>query len=583
MRSHNPLLDKKIEAAPEPEVIQPAPEPISDEAEFLPDDLVMLDCEMTCVQPKRDELLQVAMLKLKRQGIQYEAVGEPLVLYLHTKTQPTTNFHKKFLSHIFEKCNESELAPEQAKAKIHAWLGDLRGKVMPCGDCVPTDVAFLLEKGLIDAPDIVDDQPVPGTFHYEFWEMNPLKAVSRHKTQRKESLADLDEENIHDALVDDLNQLVEMNHYLQNLLGLPARPTAQVRSGLNVEHHTALMDLYDCCSEKDYNFHWAKEKIPKEAIFAKHPYQTEFKNGLEQHPHVTVLFGIENEADYFPIRKYFSEQEPFKFRMGPIKAFRNEDKPYDVLVCAIESPDLERHHWHIRDNHPTNCSFPDYKPHLTLGYINKNTCRDLEGPHDWQGTEYVCPTVKFSHIDDFKIDMPLKKKIGMQKYVGWGAVGKMEAELPKDSDLARQVREGKHTGHSMGCDVSAHGWGDEARGTGIYSTKPLSNEEVIAREQKALRDKDKLPHIRLKVQAEGETTLPRNLAPAHAPGLLPAHLDAKLIQTRYHAPILRADTFQDFQELLNRVMVENAVLEEFRQGLAGVLNEVRVRAGYPAL
>lgn len=496
--------------------------------DFLPENLVMVDCEMTCVQPKRDELLQVAAIKLKRQGNQYVEVGEPLELFLKSDAKPSNDFHRKYLSHIFEKCNESDLDPGMAREKINAWLGDLRGKVMPCGDCVPTDMSFLYENGLIDPPDIGDEGQIEGSFHYEYWEMNPIKAIARHREGRKESLSDLDKENIHDALVDCRNQLVEMNHYLKVLLGDSAKATVQ--AGLNVPHHTILFDLNDCC--QDDSFKKTQTSIPDAHVYAAHPYQTDFPDGREQVPHTTVLFGLENENDLFPLRSYFKEQEPFKFRIGPIKAFRNADKPYDVLVAEIQSEDLERHHWHIRDNFRTKTSFPDYKPHLTLAYIQKNTCQDLEGSHDWQGQEYRCPVVKFSHRDDFRVDLPLKQNEAKQKFVGQGAT---VAQIRLNSEDSKKILEGRHRGISMGYTVIA----------------------------------------------DNESVLPKELAPATKPEPLPNGIDPREIQRKYKTKILRAASFQDFQELMNLIMVENAIVEEYRVSLAGALNQLRAREGHP--
>src|SRR5690554_5982897 len=131
---------------------------------FLPEHLVMLDCEMAGVVPERDALLQVAMLRLRLQGNQYVVEGEPLVLYLQHEGQPQNSFHRKYLKHIFKRCNESDLQPEAAKEKICDWLGDLKGQVQPCGDCVPTDMAFLRAKGLIDPSDFDESgKPIPGT------------------------------------------------------------------------------------------------------------------------------------------------------------------------------------------------------------------------------------------------------------------------------------------------------------------------------------------------------------------------------------------------------------------------------------
>jgi len=189
------------------------------EENFLPEDLVMIDCEMTGVVPERDHLLQVAMLKLKLKNNQYEIQGEPLVQYFPYDGQPENDFQREYLTDIFKKCNESILTDEEAKLQIESFLGPLKGKAIPTGDCVPTDMAFLYKRGLLDVPDIKDDEELPGTFHFEFFELNPLKAVARQKMAYKFDVAGVDKEGIHDALVDCENQTKELNMYLDVLLG----------------------------------------------------------------------------------------------------------------------------------------------------------------------------------------------------------------------------------------------------------------------------------------------------------------------------------------------------------------------------
>lgn len=507
---------------------------------FLPEYLVMVDCEMTGVIPKRDELLQIAMLKLKLDGIQYVEEGEPLVLYLHTDKQPESGFQQKYLTHIFEQCNESQMTPQEAQQRVHDWLGkQLLGKVMPCGDCVPTDIAFLKEKGIITESDFENNKPKEGTFHYEFFEMNSIKAIARHLTGAKESLSDLDEENIHDALVDCRNQTIEMNHYIKTLLGggndktHPALPTANITSGLKVDYHTVLFDLFDCISEKDYSFRRTQELIPKDAVYHEHPYQTDFVSGLEEIPHVTVLFGLENESDFFPIRKHFAESDPFSFQIGKIKAFRNDDKPYDVLVLEINSKELPKHHWWIRDNFDTHNAFPDYQAHMTLAYVQKGTCRDLEGKHPWMGSSYKCRLVKFSHKDDFRIDMPLGQT-------------KTESAVEK---IILSPRDFEHL-------------------TQTLNNPPKPN----ARLRKAFKQHG------MRFMAKAATD--PNIQPATEPGALP--VDPRTIK-RYENQALRCDSFQDFQELLDKLMVELQLVEEHRPGLAGALNQIRTAHGYVAL
>lgn len=178
---------------------------------FLPEKLIMCDLEMTGVVPKRDDILQIAMLKLKLESNQYIKVEEPLVVYLKHDGSPSNDFQKEFLTHIFEKCNKSDVVAEDAKKQINKWLGEWRGKVSLTGDCVPTDFAFLTEKGIADVSDIDN----PGSFHYEFFEINPIKLIARHLLGEKEKL-ELDP-GIHDALVDCENQLKELNYYLDIL------------------------------------------------------------------------------------------------------------------------------------------------------------------------------------------------------------------------------------------------------------------------------------------------------------------------------------------------------------------------------
>lgn len=184
---------------------------------FLPEKLVMIDCEMTGVIPTRDKLLQVAMVKLELKNKQYNQVGQPLVEYLSYDGKPHNEFHKKYLADIFKICNASKLTSPELKIKIHDWLGkDFLGKATPVGDCVPVDMSFLYANDCINYPDIGDEGSILGTFHYEFFDMNSFKLIAREKTGEKEKL-DLNK-NAHDALVDCQNQIKELNHCLKILL-----------------------------------------------------------------------------------------------------------------------------------------------------------------------------------------------------------------------------------------------------------------------------------------------------------------------------------------------------------------------------
>lgn len=185
---------------------------------FLPELLVMVDCEMTGVRVDRDKLLQVAMLKLRLDPDKkcYLVDQTPLVEYLHYSGQPESNFQRQYLSHIFKKCNESALQSIELKNRIHAWLGHYKGSV-PCGDCVHFDIDFLAYNGCIDRPDIdKDGQEIPGTFHYSLFDIGPIKRLARQKAGSNiEAPRKLDAQ--HDALIDCYCQTEELNFYLAKL------------------------------------------------------------------------------------------------------------------------------------------------------------------------------------------------------------------------------------------------------------------------------------------------------------------------------------------------------------------------------
>lgn len=185
---------------------------------FLPDRLVMLDCEMTGLNVATDDVIQIAALKLERDGVQYRATGTPFNMFLHTDLQPESEFARTHMVDIYKKANASTMGYAEARIALKEWLGDWWSIVSPAGDCVPTDVMFLAQKGVISLSHYVGDVPVPGTFHYEYFDMNAIKAIARTRVTYKfdKELKRLPGD--HDALIDCYNQLTEMNAFLDVLL-----------------------------------------------------------------------------------------------------------------------------------------------------------------------------------------------------------------------------------------------------------------------------------------------------------------------------------------------------------------------------
>lgn len=102
---------------------------------------------------------------------------------------------------------------------------------------------------------------------------------------------------------------------------------------------------------------------------------------IEDEPHITVLYGIKNLEDKDNIK-----QKGMSGKLGKIKKFSQEDK--DVLVIEIESEDLKKKNQEIRDNFDVNITYPEYNPHLTLAYVEKNSNDHLIGNDYFVGYEF---------------------------------------------------------------------------------------------------------------------------------------------------------------------------------------------------
>ena len=200
----------------------------------------------------------------------------------------------------------------------------------------------------------------------------------------------------------------------------------RLAKGKDVEYskHSTQINLEDCSSEKDYNFITLLKKIPRDVIYRELPQiqsslgiqidDPKEEYGIETTAHVTVLYGILKEEDYFDLRKKLSEIRPFEITIGDISSFRTPDKKYDVLKLTILSDKLNDLHNFIKKSYANDYSFPEYNAHMTLSYIKKNTCQDLEGPCFWTGTKYKVTRIRFSHKDGYYLDLPLGPKMNLK-------------------------------------------------------------------------------------------------------------------------------------------------------------------------
>lgn len=105
--------------------------------------------------------------------------------------------------------------------------------------------------------------------------------------------------------------------------------------------------------------------------------------GYEEHPHITVAYGLHNDTDLLLIQSEINKATgSFLIKDGTIDIFENvEHGECDCLVIRINEIPWELatiRKW-ILEKFENTQTYSEYKPHITLAYIKKGTCREFKG------------------------------------------------------------------------------------------------------------------------------------------------------------------------------------------------------------
>lgn len=88
--------------------------------------------------------------------------------------------------------------------------------------------------------------------------------------------------------------------------------------------------------------------------------------GLEKDPHTTLLFGLHDEVTTEDVKKVVNEFKFDECKVYNVSLFESEK--YDVLKFDVSGDNLTKCNKSLAKFPHTN-DFPDYHPHLTIGYI----------------------------------------------------------------------------------------------------------------------------------------------------------------------------------------------------------------------
>jgi len=168
-------------------------------------------------------------------------------------------------------------------------------------------------------------------------------------------------------------------------------------------------DTYDSgCVMLYFNFPQLKEiheKIDKEDLYTEDGPRT---FGLEDEPHITLLYGIKPRIPLDDIVEVIDE-----FTYTPCKihnASLFEHEKYDVLKFDVSGKNIHETNEALTEAVPYENDHPDYHPHLTIGYIKSGKGKKYTKLFEGQEFELIPRYAIYSQVGDKKDKIAIKVK-----------------------------------------------------------------------------------------------------------------------------------------------------------------------------
>ena len=131
--------------------------------------------------------------------------------------------------------------------------------------------------------------------------------------------------------------------------------------------------------------------------------------GLETDPHITLLFGTHEEVTLDEIKDKISGIEFGELIAYNISIFENP--LYDVLKFNIKYPTKGGNFLSIANQNlkslPHTSSFPNYHPHMTIGYLQKGMGKNYVNKFKDKEFNLTPSHIVYSEIDGTKTNIEL--------------------------------------------------------------------------------------------------------------------------------------------------------------------------------
>jgi 2'-5' RNA ligase len=192
-----------------------------------------------------------------------------------------------------------------------------------------------------------------------------------------------------------------------------SRPVAEFAKQFEKTEHKFSSTQVDLPDEAAREVRTVGERLIPDSVVYTDPKDPSF--GREEHPHVTVKYGLHDESPE-KIQTLLADEPPVTVTLGKLSIFPGKgDTPYDVVKADVDSPDLHRLNKKISEALKVTDTHPEYKPHVTLAYVKRGEGQKFVGDSSLEGKRFTFDAVTFSSSNGETVPVKLGGKASSSK------------------------------------------------------------------------------------------------------------------------------------------------------------------------